>query len=83
MTTKFLDNKIFTFKILLSWRFPRKQAFLDDFSSLPPRPPPPQKRKFYFYCRLAVSDFSVLLTFGSRRESRIFGALSHGAPRSS
>ena len=32
-----------------------KQRF-GRFSSLPPRPPPPQKRKFYFYCRLAVSD---------------------------
>ena len=30
MTTKFLDNKICTFKILLSWRFPRKTAFLDN-----------------------------------------------------
>ena len=27
MTTKFLDNKICKFKILLSWRFPRKTAF--------------------------------------------------------
>ena len=58
MTTKFLDNKISTFKILLSWRFPRKQAFLDDFP-LCPQGPPPQKRKFYFYCRLAVSDTSL------------------------
>ena len=55
MTTKFLDNKICTFKILLSWRFPRKQAFLEDFP-LCPQGPPPQKRKFYFYCRLAVSE---------------------------
>ena len=55
MTTKFLDNKICTFKILLSWRFPRKKnCFLDD-SSLPPLLPP-QDRKFYFYCRLAVSE---------------------------
>ena len=35
MTTKFLDNQICTFKILLSWRFPRKQAFLDDFPLYP------------------------------------------------
>ena len=40
MTTKFLDNKICTFKILLSWRFPRNQAFLDDFPLWPQRPPP-------------------------------------------
>ena len=36
MTTKFLDNKICTFKIVLSWRFPRKTAFWDDFPLLPP-----------------------------------------------
>ena len=40
MTTKFLDNKSFKFKILLSWRFPRKTAFLDDFPLyLHPQPP--------------------------------------------
>ena len=55
MTTKFLDNKICTFKILLSRRFPQKLAFWTIF--LPaPKAPPSQKRKFYFYCRLAVSD---------------------------
>ena len=52
MTTKFLDNKICTFKILLSWRFPRKQAFWDDFP-LCPQGPAPSKAKI---CRLAVSD---------------------------
>ena len=41
MTTKFLDNKICTFKNLLSWRFPRKQAFWDDFLLCPQGPPPP------------------------------------------
>ena len=56
MTTKFLDDKICTFKILLSWRFPRKQAFWGDFPLRSPSPPPPQKRKYYFYCRLAVSE---------------------------
>ena len=56
MTTEFLDNKFCTFKILLSWRFLGKTAFLDAFSLCPPCPPPPQKRKFYFYCRLALSD---------------------------
>ena len=40
MTTKFLDNKISTFKILLSWRFQRKTAFLDDFPLCPQGPPP-------------------------------------------
>ena len=47
MTTEFLDSKICIFKILLSWRFPRKTAFW-TISSLPPRPPPPQKRKILF-----------------------------------
>ena len=56
MTTKFLDNKIFTFKILLSWRFPRKIAFWTIFLSAPLPTPPPEKRKFYFYCRLAFSE---------------------------
>ena len=57
MTTKFLDNKICSFKILLSWRSPRKTAFLDDFSSLPPNPHPLKKGNFYFYCRLAFSEW--------------------------
>ena len=60
MTTKFLDNKICDFKILLSWRCPRKKQRFGRFSSLPPRPPPLENRKFYFYCRLAVSDLSNL-----------------------
>ena len=45
MTTTFLDNKIFRFKILLSWRFPRKEAFWGNFLSLPPTPPPLKNRK--------------------------------------
>ena len=57
MTTKFLDNKMCTFKILLSWRFPWKIAFWTIFLPAPlPTPPPPEKRKIYFYCRLAFSD---------------------------
>ena len=54
MTTKCLDNKICTFKILLSWRFPRKTAVWTIFLSVP-QGPPLKKRKFYLYCRLAVS----------------------------
>ena len=47
MTTKFLDNIIFTFKILLSWRFPRKVAFWTIF--LPaPLPTPPWKAQILF-----------------------------------
>ena len=59
MTTNFLDNKICTFKILLSWRFPRKkkkkQPFWTIFLSAP-NAPPPQKCRFYFCFRLAVSE---------------------------
>ena len=60
MTTKFLDNKICAFKILLSWRFPRKKkknSVLDDFPLCRQGPPLLKKRKFYFYCRLAVSEY--------------------------
>ena len=39
MTTKFLDNKLCTFKMLLSWRFPRKTAFLDHFPLCRQGPP--------------------------------------------
>ena len=42
MATKFLDNKIRTFKILLSWRFPRKPAFLDNSPLYPYAQPPPK-----------------------------------------
>ena len=56
MTTKFLDNKMFTFNILLSWRFPWKKAFWTIFLPAPPAQAPPEKRKFYFYCRLAFSE---------------------------
>ena len=48
MTTKFLDNKICTFKILLSWRFPRKNSVLDDFPLCPQGLPPHQKAKILF-----------------------------------
>ena len=56
MTTKFFDNKICNFKILLSGRFPRKTAFWTIFLSVP-KAPPLENRKFYVYCRLAVSEF--------------------------
>ena len=58
MTTKFSDNKICNFKSLLSWRFPQKKktAFWTIFLSAPKAPPPLKNRKFYFYCRLSVSE---------------------------
>ena len=55
MTTKFLDNKICTFKILLSWRFPRKAAFWTILLSAS-KAPPLKNAKFDFYYRLAVSE---------------------------
>ena len=62
MKTKSLrnDNKISRrfalLNILSSWRSPpKKNSVLDDFP-LPSMPPPPQKRKFYLFCRLAVSE---------------------------
>ena len=35
--------------------FPRKNSILDDFP-LCPQSPPPKNCKFYFYCRLTISD---------------------------
>ena len=50
MTTKFLDNKICTFKILLSWRFPQKKknSVLDDFPLCPQGLPPSNSENFIF-----------------------------------
>ena len=47
MTTKFLDDKICTFKFLLSWRFPQKWRFGTIFPSAP-TPPPPSKAQILF-----------------------------------
>ena len=55
MTAKFLDNKICTFKILLLWRFPRKQAFLDDFPLCPRGPPPPLKSENFIFIVVSPS----------------------------
>ena len=70
MTTKFLDNEICTFKILLSWRFPRKSALLDDFP-LCPKFLPLKNEKFYFYCRLAVSEKKVRFANFPGKESGV------------
>ena len=48
MTTKFFDNKICSFEILLSWRFPQKQKQRFGRLSCPPRNPPPQNAKILF-----------------------------------
>ena len=75
MTTKFLDNKMFAFKILLSWRFPRKQAFWDDFPLRPPRPPLLKSKKNIF---IVVSpSLTLVRTFlcdpGSECQMRSLG----------
>ena len=48
MTTKFFDNKICTFKIVLSWRFPTKNSVLDDFPLCPQGPSPSKIETFIF-----------------------------------
>ena len=73
MTTKFLDNKICTFNILLSWRFPRKTAFLDDFPLCPQDPPPgPSKTQNYIFIVVSWS----LKNFGPAKGSNISGKIS-------
>ena len=62
MTTKFLDHKICTFKILLSWRFPRKkQRFWPIFLSARVTPPPPLKNEMFIFIVVSPS-----LTKGAR-----------------
>ena len=88
MTTKLFDNKISDFKILLSWRFPRKTAFWTSFLSAP-KAPPLKNRKLYFYCRLAVSEFwsasrknyTVLRVLRVLAPPRTDGACTPGNPR--
>ena len=46
MTTKLLDNKICTFKSLLSWRFPKKKNWTSCLSA--PNAPPFKNVCFYF-----------------------------------
>ena len=48
MATKFLDNKICTFRILLSWRFPGKTVLFDNFPLCPQGPPPSKVQNFIF-----------------------------------
>ena len=54
MTTKLLDNKISTFKIWLSLRFPRRTAFW-TISSLPPTAPPPLKTANFIFIVVSPS----------------------------
>ena len=62
MTTKFLDNKICTFKIFVVEAFPTRKQRCGWFSSQPPNAPPPLKTaNFLFYCRLALSLCDLVL----------------------
>ena len=67
MTTKFLENIICTFEILLSWRLPRKAAFLDDFPLCPKAPPQKQTQIFIF---IVVSPSLILI--GSDNSAQSF-----------
>ena len=58
MTTKFLDNQICTFKISLSWRFPRKNSVLDDFP-LPPSFPLKKRKNIFIVVSPSLIDVSV------------------------
>ena len=54
MTTTCFDYTICTFKILLSWRFPRKTAFW-KCSFLPQGPPPKKKPKNFIFIVVSLS----------------------------
>ena len=58
MTTKFLKIKLH-FQNLIGMALPmikKKNSIFGRFSYLPPMPSPHQKYKYYFSCRLAVSE---------------------------
>ena len=61
MTTKSLDNKIGTFKILLSWRFPRKAVSWTIFLSAPKASPPSKGENNIF---IVVSPSLILTRSG-------------------
>ena len=63
MTTKFLDNKIIAFKILLSWRFPRKNSVLDNFPLCPLLTPPLKNANFIFIVVSLSLNFMDTQTF--------------------
>ena len=55
MTTKFLENKICTFRIYCRGVSHEKQRFWTIFLSAP-EAPPPQSKSFIYNCRLAASE---------------------------
>ena len=62
MTTKSLDDILFKLKIVLSWRFPRKTAFRDDFP-LCPHCPPSRNANFIFIIVSPSLTFTHVLPF--------------------
>ena len=75
LTTKFLDNKISTFNLLLSWRFPRKTAFWTIFLSVLKAPPPPPSRSEVFLFLLSSRRLWQNLLLNWRAFSIIAGAI--------
>ena len=63
VTTKFLDNKICTFKILLSWRFPRKNSVLDDFTLCPKSPPSKSEAFIFIVVSPPLNHWSPMQTY--------------------
>ena len=82
MTTKFLDNKMCTFKILLSVAFPtrKRTAFWTIFLSVPNAPT--QNRKFYFHIRLAISDTVLRVLIRKRELAEFLGKLGEFCKKS-
>ena len=66
MTTNFFVDKIYDFKILLSWRFLQKQH-LDDFPLCPPKSPPPPSKTEIFIVIVVSPSLSILEYRGQKR----------------
>ena len=93
MTTKFLDNEICDFKILLSWRFPTKNSVLDDFPLCPQIPPlknrenlifivvSPSLRDFQFQTSVEVHLRGIALLAGVLRGNTIRGNETRNSER--
>ena len=79
MTTEFLDNKICIFKILLSWRFPRKTAFLDDFPLCPQGPLIKSEIFIFIVVSPSLSVWSSMIS-SSRLQmaARVFASAGRG-----
>ena len=75
MTTKFIDDTICTFEIVLLWRFPRrkkKNSVLDDFPLC--RQGPPLKKRILF----SLSSRRLLGVVSPHLPGEIFPSFSVG-----